>query len=515
VKCATLDSVDEIYACGSDQQASAAVVRHEPTRKFAALLYELEKKVGTGAEDPYLDSVLRPLRSLRYRAGSVPLELSSPHCVPADLAHALQFLVPKCRQIFPEHFAQLEAAADAARLVIACRDAPLLDAIRDVLVDSGAGTGVAILVRRLPNMQLRGELRRRLGMPRIEVVTPSALLTAGVFGHIIAVGPLGWFPPYIRTAPRGHRLTAVSYEWLRDHAALRPSFVSSPENLFRRITTSTNAAAEDSIDQGGMPLHDAAPAFDWEALHSRNSLAQDADGDDEQASARLLLLSGNMAVYVDSASDAKSQVIDTSGDDDPIARIPNDDLEPGTFILLRTGGGGDLIAPVANLILGAKAQEVRARQLQWKEALAALVRQQGDRAVIRALRDLGCQRASYLNLRNWMSYKSIRPDLDDDFLSILLLCNLDSEFKTFDANARLLDRVHRRAGFRIRRMLLDRVSKANMGKLAAEGTMEFDLPGAGGGSFTAYRVEEISPATFSVPAGHLNHPFDAGTQWLE
>ena len=63
-------------------------------------------------------------------------------------------------------------------------------------------------------------------------------------------------------------------------------------------------------------------------------------------------------------------------------------------------------------------------------------------------------------------------------------------------------------------MLLDRVTEANMSKLSAEGMMEFDLPGLGGGSFTAYRIEEISPETFTVPITYLYHPFEAGAQWL-
>ncbi|MCR1345517.1 hypothetical protein NRY68_06805 [Acidithiobacillus ferrooxidans] len=511
MKPASLDAADSIYACSNNQQVSARIVRHNLVSTFVSLLREMEKKMDT--EDSYLDSILRPLRAFRYRIASLPLPLSSSDCIPADLPNALSVLVPKCKHIFPAYFADLEETAEAAWLVMGCTDAPLLDAIRDELAVDGAGSGTAILIRRQLNASLRNELRRRLGRPRIEIVTPFALHGTEVFSSLIAVGPLGWFPPYVRTAPRAHRLTAVHYEWLRDQQ-LRPAFASSPDDLLRRGSARSDPGLGDSvIGDGIISFDDSAPTLDWLALHTSNVLGRDLNIEGELASAHLLILSGNMAVYIDSASDAKAQVIDIS-EDDPVVRILNEELEPGMFVLLRTGGGGDLIVPVADTILGTRAQEVRARQHQWKSKLAALVSQQGERSVIRALQDLGCQRANTFNLRNWMSDKSIRPELDDDFLSVLLLCNLDSEFKTFVANARLLDRVHRRAGFKIRRMLLDRVTEANMSKLSAEGMMEFDLPGLGGGSFTAYRIEEISPETFTVPITYLYHPFEAGAQWL-
>lgn len=512
MKLITMDAVESIYACGNNQQVSARVVRHGLVSDFARLLLQLEKMVGTRAEDSYLNSVFRPFRNFRYRIASLPLPLSD--CIPTDLPHALNVLVPKCRHIFPEYFTTLEETAEAARLIMCCSDAPLFDAIRDTLVNDDTDDEKAILVRRQPSLTLRSDLRRSLGQVRIEVITPTVLLNMGVLGHLIALGPLGWFPPHLRTAPRAHRLTTIRYDWLREQRNLRPCFISSSDDVFQQASVKEEMEASDFLQTDAtMVFSDPAPEFDWQALHSGNILGRDSDAEGELTSARLLLLSGNIAVYIDSTSEVKSQVIDTSGDD-PTARVLNEELDPGMFILLRTGGGGDLIVPVADAILGARAQAVRTKQQLWKSELTSLVARQGERAVVSSLQELGCQRASPFNLRNWMSDKSIRPEFDDDFLSVLLLCNLDSEFETFAANARLLDRVHRQAGFKIRRMLLDRVKGADHDKLTSEGTMAFDLPGIGGGSFTAYRIEEISPATFTVSAAHINHPFVVGKQWL-
>ncbi len=521
MKPATLDAVDDVYVCSDNHHVLSRIVRHNLASAFVSCLCVLEKRIGAAAvDDNYLKTVLRPLRTFRYQITSLPLPFSSPQCIPANLQTTLQELVPKCRYIFPDYSADLEQTAEAARLLMNCTDTPLLDLVRDELEGNGGsgsrnGDGTAILLRRQPNAALASELRRRLGKPRIKIVGPFALLGTEVFQHLIAVGPLGWFPPHLQTAPRAPRLTAVHYEWLRDQQHPRPAFASSPHDFFKRPFPGREVGSGDSVTGGGViSLDDYAPTLDWQALHSGNSLVRDSSANEELASARLFALSDSMAAYLDTADGTRSQVIDMSGADKAIIRVHNEDLEPGMFILLRTEGGGDLVIRVADTFLAERAREVRGRQQQWKSELAALVSRNGESAVIGALQDLGCKRATAPNLHNWMSDKSIRPELADDFLSLLILCNLDSEFEMFFDNARLLDHVHRRAGRKIRQMLLNRISNENLDGLAAEGMMHFDLPGLGGGSFTAYRIEEVSPQTFPVPPACLNHPFKADAQWL-
>lgn len=514
MKAVTLDSADEIYACCDAQLVGTRVVRHEGVKVFAMGLQRLERRLGDVDGESYWTSLLKPLRRFRYRIASIPLQLCSPLCVPDDLARALHDIAPRCRHVYPEYSDEVMRIAEAAAPLMNSTEAPLLDALRSVLAEDDMEGEKGILIRGQAATLLRNELRRLLGNPRLEVVTPSATLARNILGHLLPIGPLSWFPPYIRTAPRSRRLTCIRYDWLADRQALQPSFTSSPETMFRRPHAGNSESPSETIQdpEFAMSPSDIAPAVNWGALNSDNLLRESCQEDSEEVSARLLLLSANMAVYVDASSDAKSQVIEFSGGH-RIARVLNEELEPAMYILLRTGGGGDLIAPVADAILGARAQDVRSIQKRWKSALGALVREKGELAVLRSLTELGCKRASRLNLRNWMNDKSIRPEFDDDFLSILVLCGLDSDDKIFMTNARLLDRVHRIAGFKIRRMLLNRVGKGDLSQLLSEGSMDFELPGAAGGSFTAYRIEEISPESFMVPVTYLNHPFEAESHY--
>ena len=57
----------------------------------------------------------------------------------------------------------------------------------------------------------------------------------------------------------------------------------------------------------------------------------------------------------------------------------------GDYVILRTEGGGDLIIPYANEIMGQKAEHYRKLQKQWKYQLDLKIRNVGHQ---RAIRDL-------------------------------------------------------------------------------------------------------------------------------
>jgi len=517
LKLTTFADTNSVYSCSNELEVTRHIARHRIVREFMILFRNFEKMIESDIEDSYLDSVLRPLRLYRFRLASLPVHLSSSFLIPTELSETLKNYVPRCRNLFPHYFNELEKLAEAARLTIGCNDAPLLDIVKNIVTQDGPRVKKAILVRRLPNLELCGELKRKIGASRIELVTPATLRSAETYGHIIAIGPLSWFPSHVRTAPRSSKMSIVHFDWLRDQNKLQPSFISSSNKIFEFSSNSAYVAELNSLEtlpDTGQVFDESEPNLDWQSLHMSNVLEMSPENGNESLSSRLLLLSANKALYVDSSSGAKSYIIEQVKSGSTIGRVLNEALEPGMFILIRTGGGGSLIVPMADKILGSKAQDIRLKQKQWKKALFSHIQQKGEQSVIRLLRELGCKRASLFNLKNWMGDKTIRPEFDEDFLAVLLICGLDSEFNAFADNARLIDRVHRIAGFKIRRMLLDRINKADIGKLLEDGIMEFDLPGVGGGSFTAYRVEDISPQVFLVPTNHLNHPFEVSEKWL-
>ena len=224
--------------------------------------------------------------------------------------------------------------------------------------------------------------------------------------------------------------------------------------------------------------------------------SDNAEEDEEYVSARLFELEGRIVVPLDAAESAKATVLILDDEEaDPIRRIPVTNIEPGMFLLVRTGGGGDYIVVVANRLLGERSVKVREAQRDWKDHLRKKVRQDGIYQVVHDLKSYGSRRANHVNVHNWMSYRSIKTEDPKDFLAVMRLIGLAGRFNDYWKTLTLIDRAHRKAGQLIRKQLLEEVRNADLRGLEKLGRMDFELPGAEGGSLTAVRVQGKHPET--------------------
>jgi hypothetical protein len=259
---------------------------------------------------------------------------------------------------------------------------------------------------------------------------------------------------------------------------------------------------------------EVAPHVDWDAIVHRVE-NQEESRPGESVPSRVLLLAEGWAVALSDAADGTVHVVEPELDGPKrIQELRISQLEAGDFVLLRSQGSGSLVVDVANAELGRRANDLRAAQQRWKDALRARVNTSGPSAVSRELRRLGGHRANDQNLRNWMSPRSLRTADRDDFLAILKLVGLESEMESIWGSMELLEQAHRRAGFRIRRMLIDVVANAELEPLEVEGILNFELADQDGGSLTAYRVEGIAPSMVQVNEHRLGRPVDAEDLWL-
>ncbi|MEP7013727.1 MAG: hypothetical protein ABJC13_25685, partial [Acidobacteriota bacterium] len=184
------------------------------------------------------------------------------------------------------------------------------------------------------------------------------------------------------------------------------------------------------------------PEPDWEEIKRRafeeSDPAATKHGHDA-VEARLFLLGQGLAVFLDVSHRSKSLVIDPEADDEArVTRILSDEILPGKFLLQRTEGGGDYIVPLADKILGERAQPSRAMQSEWKGRLRAAVAESPQPDVnsrlmdvsVRLL-DLGAHLADETNLRYWMSSRNICTRDRRDFQAILRLVGLESESERY------------------------------------------------------------------------------------
>jgi hypothetical protein len=235
---------------------------------------------------------------------------------------------------------------------------------------------------------------------------------------------------------------------------------------------------------------------------------------EEYVEAHLFLLEGETAVFID--ANTQQHIIDLQADGEhQVKKIPVTNIEPDMFIILRTSGGGDYIIPLANWFLGEKAQHFRELQELWKIRLKHQVRMSGLNGVSWKLNNLGSKLATKKhNIRNWMSYRNIRPENDKDFNAILKLVGLADRLNEFHEAAHSIENAHIKAGHHIRKLLLEEVRKSNLKQLEQQGKINFQLSEAYSGSMTAFRVVEINTETTRIPYSKIAHPFQLDSEFI-
>ena len=253
---------------------------------------------------------------------------------------------------------------------------------------------------------------------------------------------------------------------------------------------------------------EVAPRIEW----SKTSVGDpnsSHDADDDDVDATLFVLEDNSGVFLEDDDDALLTIIDLEKDQAlAVQRIRRREIERGTFILLRTEGGGDYILEVADRLMGPKAIAIRACQNDWKRRMRIAVRDNGAEATCRGLKKHGALRANEANLRSWTNNRSIRPQSQDDFHAMMRLVGLDGESQEIWDKMGEVRRAHQTAGQRVRRLLLERVRACDMEELERMGRMDFELPGEDGGTLTAFRIVDIAPVSTIVPSSRIGHPFE-------
>ena len=192
------------------------------------------------------------------------------------------------------------------------------------------------------------------------------------------IGPCGWFPEYVFSAPRAAAVHIVSYRWIRDGWKPGPLFLHSSDSARDRSSSHSIGSMPhiraEATGNGSVPADllppDLVPPLPVFGFNGSSNGQSHSDHAGETVPARLCHLGGGRAVLVAADEGASSLVIDASEfGHATVRRVPVDELEQGLYLLLRTSGGGDFIAPLANRILGALAAKRRSEQAEWKERL--------------------------------------------------------------------------------------------------------------------------------------------------
>lgn len=411
--------------------------------------------------------------------------------------------------IYPAFAQTAHGLLEEARSLARREEHPLLDVLTTMNAPEDPGQ-IALLIsdaRLIP--AVAAQLEPYVAPGEIDVVSATQLRRVRCYAQIIVIGPAYWHPEHVFDAPRSRHVDVVRPEWLRGRRETGPVFVGSARAPAAERRTPVRPLAGVLENEERLPDINRRDLF-AEAL--RDAVIERGP---EGVSARLFLLAGEHAVFLEATEGVSAHVIDMEEDVAArVKRVPVGDIEPGMFVLLRTRGGGDYVVAMANRLLGDDAARYRGIQRLWKERLREAVRRSSLSNVCTRLRGLRCSKAEEGNLRYWMSERNIRTGRYEDFAAIMHLVGLAERAGAYWEAMGRIDVAHRRAGFEIRDLLLKQIGEANLAELEGIGLMDFKLPDSVGGSLTAFRVEDVSAETRTVSPVRLHRPFQPRrTSW--
>lgn len=511
MKFETLLAAAEIYETAGNPEISRVTAESEAVSKFAKSLEQLERAVRDYRDDDYWGRTSRLLRRRRFAIYATPLPFAHPALDILGTVAVVRQLLERCAALYPEFESVATAACDALMGVFLSRQDPLSDAIVNAAIAFEADRLGVVVVSFGFDRAVQQHLRTRLGgADDIDAVTPRELAARRPYDTLFVVGSPYWYSrkgwEWVFTAPRGAQLIVVGYPAQSGHdlpsrqafSHSRMAIDSLPRTPQQGLVTSqTQLENDDDVE------------FDWDFMPTEIARRAAAASPAELADARLHLLADGFATFLHGSEDSRVQVLDPDAPGGQrIVSVAPSEITPGSFVLLRLQGGGDLVVVVADAILGDRAVALRAMQAEWKAGLRDRVEARGVAAVIAELKAHGSARANRGNLGNWCSPRSLRTEDLVDFAAILKTIGLGDKVEHYWKAMGQLDRAHRRAGFEIREQLEEQAEQADLSLLETAGRTDFTLP-QGGGTLTAFRVEEISPQVVKVPYQELGEPFEA------
>jgi hypothetical protein len=520
----SIPNATEIYGDASQCEIVRHWVDHAGLAELSRSLRTLVRSLGDEADDEFWRRTLGPIRRTAFSLCSTPAPFAQLAAITGIDLDQLRRCVRQSQQTFPDSHDLLNGVVLGLERLLLETTTPFLTPLETLRRDHG--TLSVVLRNPRMNRVVADFFASTSTLRNAKVVSASQLRGRHQCAVLVAIGPCGWFPEFIFSAPRASAIHVISFGWIRDGWKPGPRFLHSSDASPNRSSSHrmgpmpriSGEAAEHGFAPGDLTAPDLLPPLPVFTQSGSSYGDSHPDNDREVVPARLCHLSGGRAVFVAADEGASSLIIDASEiGRATVRRVPVDELEQGMYLLLRTSGGGDFIAPLADRVLGASAAKRRSEQAEWKERLTrsaverfgSLSRRDLASLVCSELRSQGLSQAGPANVHYWMSSKCIRPRKSEDFAAILKFAGLEERTQELWSAMGEIDRAHRRAGHLIRRMLLQKIAETSLEPLERDGEMDFELGDQDGGSLSAYQITDVLMQEFEVPDDRVGVVLDA------
>lgn len=487
-------------------------VAHSGLERFSSAVFRLARASSNLDDDTGWREFLYPARRARNVLTTVPLPFAHPALAVTPLIEQLERSLPALRVYGGDEAGDLGVeAVDAAHSLMATDEAPLLDAVGAAVCEPTSSCSILLPMPEYA-IAVRRHLAGELGLPEVAVVNRHEVASIDTIRRLIVIGPLYWYDrhEYVLSSPRADEIVVLKWSWIREREPSRTQLEGSRGGLAVKMRPLPSPPA------GGIDIVAAEErtSVDWASVGRELSRGAGQHDGWDAVPARAALLAGGNAVLLPETGERLVWLLDPQGPPEHrVARVDVADLEPGHVILLRTSGGGDLIVPIADEILGHSATALRQLQRLWKSKLASWAR--NHRSIARAateLRRLGCSSASTQNLRNWLGERSLRTESRTDWRAMMAAISLTAEEEAIWLAMGKLHSAHIEAGRSMARRLRELANTGSLDDLQTSGRQEFAL--VSGGSFTAYRIESFSPLALTCSPHRLMIAAQVRDQWL-
>ncbi len=348
----------------------------------------------------------------------------------------------------------------------------------------------------------------------IEVTSAQGLKKFNFFNQIYFCGSISLFSEnhfrnyeFVWRAPRASRLYFLSFDWIRDNFEPKPALDVKPNrvpvNIIELRCSETEIDKKDECYDNNNDGSLNADELDFapiELILSGSSGTTSGEYD-SICDSRLLMLEDGSFIYKEIES--SSRIVEFAPQPE-IKKIGNNKLETEMPLIVRTEGSGDSIAAVADMLFGKKSEIIRRKQDEWKIAFRKrLFTYATVQDVASILTDLGAPTANEINVRNWQRNDTIKPKNEEDFKAIMIFSGLANQVNEYWNNAREIDLMHKQAGKKISRLLLDKINDSSREDLEKYGRIDVEIQGLAG-KVSVIRIESILPQICRVPSRKLN-----------
>ncbi|MDY6994488.1 MAG: hypothetical protein SVR94_18035 [Pseudomonadota bacterium] len=492
---------NEIYMCSRDFTIEYHNLEYSELNNYSKSISKLFNALGETKGDDYWKERKSKLKRIPFLFSVAPLTKSF---LKKELVSAIRYFeqdLDNCESLYPSYSALYRISQEAMKK-LSDTDLDVIKIYVDEILISKKSS-VVILIKDTKLIPFVEDT-----YPNIQIDSINSLRNNSTYSSLIVIGPPSWFPDYIFSSPRANSIHIIKYSWIRDYW--------EPRNVFPKSIVSENrkfdSIKEDTHNDNFYYIEPDLflPKIDFSSIIQSTWEQADEDSEAELVEAIIGHLENDQIVFLDFDDSSSIRIIDVEDGNTLIKNIRVKELAPEMFLLLKTSGGGDYIVPLANRILGDQSSELRNLQKYWKNLLRDKVKVLGMDKVISELRARGCSIASHYNVRNWISYRSIKTRSFSDFEAIMNLINLESKATDIWEKMRVIDTAHKQAGKHITKLLLNIAKKADLDKLMRLGIMEFELPDKDAGSITAFRVKALSDRknTVLVPYTKIGIPLD-------